>query len=462
MNKRWVALMVLFLLLLTSLAMAESGEVPFQILSDIASRFSSYTIVDYVNPGMQDTAFVSVRADYGNNLLCYRNTNGYWQYTWNRPELVPQEDNIMLYERSYSNYAGLRLGVAFSAYESPYGGYETVWEKNGNQWTLRALLNLDSAGNIVESFIVRSDGVTYSGWDTGGESKRVNGSVQTNIRYFIFSIFPKNYATLRSKLSTPPAIPEGMLNARNIKFTGGGKYAVYTGPGEYYVRGGNGKAMVSTNDWIQVFGEENDWILIQYNISKGKMRFGWIYASALPVGEYVNDLDFNAVTAFTNQDVSLTDDPLNSQDPLMLIPANSMVEWLASMGEWAYVEVNGEVTIRGFVPVDAIGTQSAFQITIPPMENGVVVLNGMVSIVGYQGAVSFSVEGGGPLGNAVVTSFRIYDTYTGALLGTAIDNYGNGMFTGTFALDSGATSLTIVGVAPNGNEYRQFAVRAEW
>jgi hypothetical protein len=106
----------------------------------------------------------------------------------------------------------------------------------------------------------------------------VSGIIENDLRYFSLSAFPKSPDKARETLSTPPEIPEGELEAENIKLTGGKKYSVYSGPSENYLRGGNGKAAVSTNDWIQVFGKENGWILIQYDISSDHMRFGYIGA----------------------------------------------------------------------------------------------------------------------------------------------------------------------------------------
>lgn len=45
-----------------------------------------------------------------------------------------------------------------------------------------------------------------------------------------------------------------------------GTYPVYSGPGKKYYREANGKAQVSANDWVQVFGREGKWALIQYRV----------------------------------------------------------------------------------------------------------------------------------------------------------------------------------------------------
>lgn len=193
------------------------------------------------------------------------------------------------------------------------------------------------------------------GWVEGQETDVwVYGTYQTNLRYFSFSAFPRTVKEACEKLSNPPSIPSGTLTAQKVSFSGGKKYEVYQGPGEEYGRAGNGKASVSTNDWIQVFGRENGWIMIQYDISSDHMRIGWIPEAALSSSAKVSDLQYTPVTVRTIEQVNLTDDPLASQASVAVLPADSTVTWLASMGEWAYVECTGSQLLRGFVLQEAL------------------------------------------------------------------------------------------------------------
>ena len=149
----------------------------------------------------------------------------------------------------------------------------------------------------------------------------------------------------REQLSLPPDIPQSageysLPQPQNIKFTSNKKYAVYSGPGKNYFRGGNGKAAVSTNDWIQVFGRENGWIMLQYDITSDHMRIGWIQESALPKNANVSDMQFSQAKVWTKVSSNLTDDPLFSAAAISTIPANTEVTRLATMGTWTYVEWN--------------------------------------------------------------------------------------------------------------------------
>ena len=64
-----------------------------------------------------------------------------------------------------------------------------------------------------------------------------------------------------------PSLPGGTLTADVVSFASKQTYAVYAAPDSKGIRGANGRARVSTNDWIQVFGTDGDWLLVQYAIT---------------------------------------------------------------------------------------------------------------------------------------------------------------------------------------------------
>ena len=155
--------------------------------------------------------------------------------------------------------------------------------------------------------------------------------------------------------SNVPVIPEGTLSAEVISFTGNQTYAVYSAPTKKSIRGAKGKARVSTNGWIQVFGAEEDWILVQYDISDKQNRIGYIYINALAKDVTVPDLNLKRAAAVTNYAVEVTDDPLVSKTPLAKLPENSKVTCLGTMGTWTYIEgKENDVLFRGFVPTECL------------------------------------------------------------------------------------------------------------
>lgn len=151
--------------------------------------------------------------------------------------------------------------------------------------------------------------------------------------------------------SNAPVIPAGTLNASIVQFTSNQTYAVYSAPDSKSIRGAKGRARVSTNGWIQVFGCDGDWILVQYDISDKHNRIGYIYRNALPKDAVVPELTLTNVPAVVNFDVAVTDDPLVSQTPLAKLTENTSVTVLGAMGDWTYIEgEENNARFRGFVP----------------------------------------------------------------------------------------------------------------
>ncbi len=159
-------------------------------------------------------------------------------------------------------------------------------------------------------------------------------------------------------LPGPENPPLPVLNAREIRFARGNMYPVYSGPGKDYLRGAKGKASVSTDDWIQVFGREDDWILVQYAIKSSQWRIGYISAQSLPKGSEVPDLSFLPQTAYAIGETIVTDDPLRSASSLSSLPAGAEVTMLAMYGNYVYIEGKAKDRFRGFVPSDSLSLSS--------------------------------------------------------------------------------------------------------
>ena len=139
------------------------------------------------------------------------------------------------------------------------------------------------------------------------------------------------------------------------------QFPVYSGPGKDYIRGQD-IALVSTNGKIQVFGFDGDWILIQYSIKGKRLRIGYIEAKYLPE-EYLDEdgkpnpdmiqrLEFEYHTVTVKNSLSITDDPLVSQQGLADVEAGTRVTRLGYLEGWSHVELverNGNVKVRGFI-----------------------------------------------------------------------------------------------------------------
>ena len=161
--------------------------------------------------------------------------------------------------------------------------------------------------------------------------------------------------TRKVDVSNVPVIPEGTFTAEVLPFTGNQTYAVYSAPDAKSIRGAKGRARVSTNGWIQVFGAEGDWILVQYDITKKHNRIGYIYKNALPQGANAPELKLAHAAAVVNYDVEATDDPLVSHAVLARLKENTRVTCLGTMGEWTYIEAQEKgKRFRGFVPTECL------------------------------------------------------------------------------------------------------------
>jgi hypothetical protein len=148
-----------------------------------------------------------------------------------------------------------------------------------------------------------------------------------------------------------PEIPIGSLSAEVFGFDAGQTYAVYSAPDVKSLRGAGGKSKVSTNDWVQVFGREGDWLLVQYDVEDKYYRIGYITAKAIPTGMTVPELNLGNETAVTMDKVNVTDDPLGNQNTLTELPADSHVTKLGVMGDWSYIEgTKDNKLFRGFAP----------------------------------------------------------------------------------------------------------------
>ena len=162
----------------------------------------------------------------------------------------------------------------------------------------------------------------------------------------LLSVYP---ACAKSKI---PTIPEGTLKAQTVTLPSNQLFTVYSAPDDTSLRGAKSRACVSTNDWIQIFGYEGEWVMVQYDIRNSRYRIGYIERSVLP-----EDLDIDIprlrwtnIPMMTTATVKVTDDPLKSEKALTTLPEGTVVTRLTSLEEWTYVEgYKKGRKLRGFV-----------------------------------------------------------------------------------------------------------------
>ena len=343
---------------------------PKEVLAHIAERWDDWELEDYAlieNTPDGDYAFALLNKGRTRMLVGYREKGGKMQYWLKSEAAVPQgagpgwlihkkAGEQVLDSRNEGNELeyivsdGLSFCVQYyvPGTEGDYKGASYAWEGGG--FTLKWFYD---HGEYYGTAYVEDGYLEYWDWSWWRHDGNVEGVVQTELRYVDFAALPKTPQQARERLSVPPAIPKGGLEAQKVKFTGGQKYNVYTGPGETYVRSGNGKGSVSTNDWIQVFGEHDGYILIQYDINADHFRIGWIDAKALPDGAQIDAITFDEIPATIVKACALTDDPLQSGAEIAKLEQGTGVTLLTALGDWRYVRAQaGGGTMCGFVPAD--------------------------------------------------------------------------------------------------------------
>lgn len=351
MIKRICAALLIMALLLTAAACAETISSEVWLPSEVETFFlkeklGGYNVTSFAeNLGKSSNyAFALLQNAKGKNVLyVFKQGSKGWSYQYKTSAAVPQGTSRTVVE---GNPGANHFSIAQSSGEK-YARYEF----RGGSWHLAAYYDVTRKMNVE---LTETRLAYYTGDKLDVFSGYVYGTVQTDLRYVGLSSIPSTLKEAKNKYTLAPAIPGGTLAAQVIKFSGGKLYPVYSGPGESYIRSANGKASVSTNDWIQVFGREGDWILVQYAIDASRYRFGYISASSLPGGAQVPYLAFYEMSSWTARTTALTDDPLFSQSTLLNLPADTPVVWLATMGEWAYVEVPQYNAARGFIPLSDI------------------------------------------------------------------------------------------------------------
>lgn len=378
--KKWVMVLCAWMLMLCA-ACAQANEwgtlfePPREVREHVASRWPDYEFEDYCEvrgTSKGDYGFALLHKQSERILVGYHRVNGEMKYWLKNAGAVPQGKEEAWFDVGTAgwidetdwigNFTGRQVyddGLCFSVTQLDESGesYEkmVVYRWENGMFRLSSYHKTEGGGIRVSD-----DKLDFIDWSNVVYRGAVQGAVQRDIRYVSFNALPTWIDDAKAKLTVAPNLKDGAFTAQKVKFTGGQKYPVYTGPGEDYVRSGNGKGLVSTNGWIEVYGQKDGYILIQYSIDSSHYRFGWIDRNALPEGTSVPAMDFAGISADTlseiTQDTFLTDDPLFSQNKLCSLKAGQTVSWLAVLNkDWAYVlvNVNGKM-MCGFVRTDCI------------------------------------------------------------------------------------------------------------
>ena len=228
------------------------------------------------------------------------------------------------------------------------------------EWRIKSVLNnATSVFSFVSSErIGYSEGIEHEDYiELGRNMKYAYGTYDNRFAAFNIYAFPKTFEEASEALTNPPVTPTDFYTPISVTLRPREKYDVFAAPGRDSYRAANGKAVMSTNDWVQIFGEEDGWVLVQYDISRDQMRFGYVDASVLPKDTEVQTLHwYDLPDQSVKVNISVTDDPLVSRNIIAYLNAGDTVKVLSSFGNWYYIEMTnaqGE-TLRGFIPQTSI------------------------------------------------------------------------------------------------------------
>ena len=105
------------------------------------------------------------------------------------------------------------------------------------------------------------------------------------------------------------------------------------------LREAGGKARVSAGDWVQVFGRDGRWALIQYRVSGSHLRFGYVYRDAFEDFDSIPELRLEHAPLRQDNEF-VTSDPLGACGRVELTGGVYEMTRLAMLGDrWMYVEL---------------------------------------------------------------------------------------------------------------------------
>lgn len=368
--KRIVALVLSLLLVIGMLSFASADTIPTDILNQL-DRNDVVLSSAQLGTSEGTTWFLIVRTWSNKNILyLFKQFNGssFYRKLIKNEMILPNETNMLLYLRNEETdpWTGDEfVGPVLDIDQLGTSGdtlFRMVFQFNGSDDDWNIIRIWDTQNRYISAEFDSTKVYEYYDYKSSNVRSSYALKLYRNLKDAKLSDFAKSGGSVDPEKpqkqheysSTPIALPQSseFIADNGVSFEPNKRYAVYSGPSENAVRGANNKAVVSTNDWIQVFGREGDWVLVNYGIGKNHYRFGYIKASSLPNGYTARELSWIDMPAKVLSNVIVTDDPFYSQAELVTIQADTQVLWLGTLGDWAYVESDN---FRGFIPLSYLG-----------------------------------------------------------------------------------------------------------
>ena len=147
----------------------------------------------------------------------------------------------------------------------------------------------------------------------------------------------------------------------------------------------------------------------------------------------------------------MTDDPLYSQSALTTLPEGCCVTWLATIGNWAYIESSTGDYVRGFVPVSSLRINQQFDLQSIPMGD-TPVLEGTLLLDPSSRTVNvhFRPISGGPLDGKPVDGFDVTDPMNRILFVSLSEKDQDGYYSASFTIPAETTAIQIMALPSYG------------
>lgn len=363
MKKSIAVVLALILMMAYTQGLGEGGP---EALTQ-SQGYKGYEVLSEVEIPGGTWAFGTLKKGRENALAGFEKVDGQWIERIITKAALPQGDmrytlvdvsgtsKFSLKGEFQEDYPGEVYGKAFAMGWSNGEYWEnamTFEQDKEGMWRLVFYAHNGQSGMI--DIAPKKDGksATFYFLEESEDRTRYDIPFDSDLRTFMFTLLPKTPEQAAQPLALPPVIPTGWLSAREVPLEGDQLIPVYTSPHDKPYRAAKGKAALSPAAWVQVFGVNAGYAMVQYAISPGQYRIGYIDTKHLPDWYEPLELKFKRTSAIVDTAYEATDDPLKGRSTLFSLKKGQEVTLLSKMGNDAYFETYiGNQVARAFAPL---------------------------------------------------------------------------------------------------------------
>ena len=352
---------ILLLLVICGIASAEEDD---ELPAEIKQYFDNETSIVEIEDFSYSKQFLFAIAKNSNKervLYGFQQNEGQWDFIVKTKSVFP-DTNLQAYvstDEEYQDFNGIHhvpfVMLGFSDPKEDFTRILVLFEYDGNAFTLNEVNDYNNSASVRYK---QNTVMIYDDDSCSSQKADIKYSMPTSLSDFDYENFiayinkwNKEYYTLTNQVNFDENFPLRYYHPNDQIFT------VYSAPTSAAYIEANGKAKVSTNDWILVYGKENDYYLIQYSINETAMRYGYIPSSSLAylnMGKFIWANQEATVKKKTN----LINDPCGSKTKTRSLQEGTKIKILGILNEWAYIECQTPYIVRGFVDYKALNIKT--------------------------------------------------------------------------------------------------------